>query len=70
MQHESGPHSHLKHRLSSAWSKTYVMYSQCEFGEGLWLQGEAALQIHRFRDQNHQVLRKITECVSCTSEQT
>ena len=32
MQHERGPHTHLKHKLSSAWGKTYVMYSHCEFG--------------------------------------
>ena len=48
MQHERGPHTHLKHRLSFAWGKTYNIYSHCESGEGLWLQGGAALQMHSF----------------------
>ena len=33
----------------------------CEFGEGLWLQGEAALQTHSFRDADPQQVIPLKE---------
>ena len=32
----------------------YTCTDHCESGEGLWLQGEAALQMHIFRDTDPQ----------------
>ena len=44
-------------KKEQTWAKTgdiYLWHVHCESGEGLWLQGEAALQTHSFRNADPQ----------------